>query len=285
MFTSVQDSFEISNGVRIPCVGYGTWKTPDGEVTAHCVDEALRAGYTHIDTAMIYQNEASVGEGIRRSGVRREDFFLTTKHWTADRGYEKTILACEASLKRLGVDYLDLYLIHWPCVKKVDPNWKEINAETWRGFERLYQDGKVRAIGTSNMFKEHLDALSSMCTIQPMVSQIEFHPGFMQDEVVEDAKARGMVVEAWSPMGSGAVINDPRLIEIASHYGKDVAQLCIRFALDNGLLPLPKSTRDDRIRTNMEVFDFTITEEDAKALRAIENLGYSGLTPEEAPAG
>ena len=284
MKKSLTDSFVLSNGVRVPALGYGTWQTPDGDVARDCVKAALEIGYRHIDTAFAYGNEVSVGEGIRLSGVKREDIFLTTKHWITDRGYEKSVAAIDASLRNFGTDYLDLYLVHWPCVEKVSAEWKEINAATWRAFEEAYKAGKIRAIGVSNYEAKHLDALAEMCEIKPMVNQIEFHPGHTQPENVKYAKEHGMLVEAWSPLGCGSVLGDARLAAIAAKYGKSVAQLCINFALANDVLPLPKSVHPDRIAQNTEVFDFEISAEDMAAISAIEGLGYSGYAPEDAPA-
>ena len=278
-----RDSTILSNGVRIPNLGYGTWQTPD-DVAENCVAEALRLGYRHIDTAFAYGNEQAVGAGIRKSGLRREEIFLTTKHWITDRGYEATVRAVETSLSLLGTDYVDLYLIHWPCVAKVSPDWKEINAQTWRGFEKMYRDGKLRAIGVSNFEKKHLDALLETAEIRPMVNQIEFHPGYTQMDNVDYSKSLGMAVEAWSPLGSGAVLRDETLGRIASKYGKSVAQLCIRFVLQNDVIPMPKSVTPERIRQNTEVFDFCISAEDMAAIAALPLLGFSGFRPEDAPA-
>ena len=273
----------LSNGVKIPCLGYGTWQTPD-EQAKECVKEAISVGYRHIDTACAYGNEKAVGEGIKASGVAREEIFLTTKHWIVDRGYEETIKAIETSLSLLDTDYVDLYLVHWPCVEKISPEWKEINAATWRGFEKMYKEGKIRAIGVSNFEKKHLDALNEMVEIKPMVNQIEFHPGYTQMDNVEYSKSIGMAVEAWSPLGSGAVLKDETLAKIAAKYGKSVAQLCIRFALQCDVIPMPKSVTPERIRQNSEVFDFEISEEDMAAIKAMPQLGYSGYSPEDAPA-
>ena len=284
MFTSKTDCFTLANGVKIPCIGYGTWQTPDGETTAECVSQALRLGYRHIDTAFAYGNEKSVGEGLRRSGVAREEIFVTTKHWVTERGYEKTVAAVETSLRLLGLDYVDLYLVHWPCVAKLSPEWKEINADTWRGFERMYKDGKLRAIGVSNFCPNHLEALMDMCEIPPMVNQLEFHPGYTQMENIRWSQDHGMLAEAWSPLGSGAVLADPALNAMAAKYGKSVAQLCVRFALQCNVLPLPKSTKPERIAANAEVFDFVISDEDMDALRKAPLLGFSGFLPEDAPA-
>lgn len=284
MFKEFNDTITLSNGVKMPCVGYGTWQTPDGEITRKCVCDAIKAGYRHIDTAAAYGNEASVGEGIRDAGVAREELFVTTKHWISDRGYEKTITACEESLRKLGLDYLDLYLIHWPAVKKIADNWEEINAETWRGFEKLYKDGKIRAVGVSNFLPMHLESLKANSSIAPMVNQIEFHPGYIQPEVVEYCKKEGIVLQAWSPLGSGAVLGDATLAQIAAKYNKNVAQLCIRYALQNDIVPLPKSTNPGRIADNMKVFDFTISDEDMATIAAMPVTGYSGFYPEDAPA-
>ena len=284
MFASKTDCFTLANGVKIPCIGYGTWQTPDGETAAACVKAALDAGYRHIDTAFAYGNETGVGEGLRRSGVAREEIFLTSKHWVTERGYEKTIKAVETSLRLLGTDYLDLYLIHWPCVAKLTPEWKEVNADTWRGFERMYKDGKLRAIGVSNFFPEHLEALMDMCEIRPMVNQLEFHPGYTQMDHIRWSQEHGMLAQAWSPLGSGAVLADTTLNAMAKKYGKSVAQLCVRFALQCDVLPLPKSTKPERIAANAEVFDFEITAEDMDVLMNLPLLGFSGFLPEDAPA-
>ena len=284
MFNSFTDSAVLQNGVKMPCVGYGTWQTPDGEVARNSVRAAIEAGYRHIDTAAGYGNEASVGAAIKESGVARDQLFVTTKHWVADRGYEKTIAACEKSLQNLGMDYMDLYLIHWPAVAKVASNWEEINADTWRGFEKLYKDGKIRAIGVSNFLPNHMDSLIANSTVKPMVNQIEFHPGYTQMDNVRYCQEEGMLVQAWSPLGSGAVLKDPLLAEIAAKYGKSVAQLCIRFALQQDVVALPKSTNPQRIASNMDVFDFQITDEDMAAIKAMPKIGYSGFYAEEAPA-
>ena len=281
---TLTDVFTLSNGVAVPCIGYGTFRTPSGEMTRDCVKMALASGYRHIDTAFAYGNEESVGEGIRASGVKREDIFVATKHWVTERGYEKTIAAVDTSLKNLGVDYLDLYLVHWPCVEKVSAQWKEINAETWRGIEDMYRAGKLRAIGVSNFEKKHLEALDETAGIKPMVNQIEFHPGYTQIENVRYCQSRGMLVEAWSPLGSGAVLKDERLAVMAAKYRRSVAQLCIRLALQCGILPLPKSTDPVRTVQNAEVFDFEISEEDVQVLLQLPLLGFSGWLPEEAPA-
>ncbi len=284
MFKKFSDTVTLANGVKMPCIGYGTWQTPDGDVARKCVFEAIKAGYRHIDTAAAYGNEESVGAGIKDSGITRDELFITTKHWISNRGYEKTISACEDSLKKLGIDYLDLYLIHWPCVSKISDNWEEINADTWRGFEKLYKDGKIRAIGVSNFLPNHLESLKAKSTVKPMVNQIEFHPGYIQAELADYCQKEGIVLQAWSPLGCGAVLGDAFLAEMAAKYNKSVAQLCIKFALQSGFVPLPKSTNAERMAANMDVFDFEISTEDMEKIANMPQTGYSGFYPEEAPA-
>ena len=280
---TLKDCVILSNGVKLPCLGYGTWQSAKADARK-CVKEAIDLGYRHIDTAFAYGNEDAVGDGIRASGIARDELFVTTKHWITMRGYEQTVKAVETSLLNLGLDYMDLYLIHWPCVEKVSPDWKEINAATWQGFEKMYKDGKIRAIGLSNFEQKHIDALLETAEIPPMVNQIEFHPGYTQPATVDYSKKRGMAVEAWSPLGSGAVLKNETLGRIAAKYEKSVAQLCIRFALQNDVIPMPKSVTLERIRQNMDVFDFEITAEDMAAIAALPILGFSGFSPENAPA-
>jgi diketogulonate reductase-like aldo/keto reductase len=281
---NLTDAFVLSNGVRVPCLGYGTYLTPNGEVARDSVMEALRVGYRHVDTAFAYGNETAVGEGIRASGIKRDEIFVTTKHWVTMRGYEKATEAIDVSLKNLGLDYLDLYLIHWPCVEKVSPDWKEINASTWRAFEDAYKAGKIRAIGVSNFQKKHYDALSGMCEIKPMVNQIEFHPGYTQPETVEYSKEAGMLVQAFSPLGCGAVLGDETLKAVAAKYNKTVAQICLRFVLQSGLNVLTKSVTPSRILENTQIFDFELSSEDMATIAAMPELGFTGWLPENAPA-
>lgn len=284
MFEKISDCEILSNGVKMPCIGFGTWKSKNGDIAENSVAEAIRLGYRHIDTAAAYGNEESVGAGIRRSGISREELFVTTKHWVTERGYEKTIKAFENSLIKLGLDYLDLYLIHWPCVEKISTQWEEINADTWRGFEKLYNDGKIRAIGVSNFLPSHLESLKSRCNIKPIVNQIEFHPGYTEKELVDYCRSENIAIQAWSPLGCGAILNNDLICKIASKYNKTAAQLCIRFALQSGIIPLPKSVTPERIAENADVFDFNISPEDMELINKMPITGYSGFYPEDAPA-
>lgn len=274
------DTFTLRNGYPIPCIGFGTWQSPKGEIAKEAVKTAIECGYRHIDGASCYGNEKSVGAGIEESGIAREDLFVTSKVWNQDRGYEKTLAAFEKTIYDLQLDYLDLYLIHWPAAAHQFKNWEEINTETWRAMTDLYKAGKIRAIGVSNFMPHHLKALMET-EVKPMVNQIEFHPGYLQEDTVIYCKENGIAVEGWSPLGCGRVLKDPRLMGIAEKYGKSVAQLCIRFCLQNQILPLPKSVTPSRIRENTEVFDFEISKEDMKFIREMPKFGGSGLIPDK----
>ena len=277
------DCFELSNGVKIPCLGFGTYLTPP-EKTKASVAEALKAGYRHIDTALAYGNEVPVGEAIRESGIPREDVFVTTKHWIVDRGYEKTIAAIDRSLQNLGMDYMDLYLIHWPCVEKVSPQWAEINADTWRGFEAAYKAGKIRALGVSNFQKKHIDALDAAAQFKPMVNQIEYHPGYLQMDTVKYSQKYGMLVQAFSPLALGAVFKNETLKALADKYHKTVAQITLRFVLQSGVNPLTKSVTPARIQENAQIFDFELSAEDMALIQSLPEMGFTGWRPEDAPA-
>lgn len=270
---SLTDTFTMANDVKIPCVGYGTWQAPDDETTAQAVKKAIENGYRHIDTAAAYGNEKTIGKVIRECGVDRKDLFITSKLWNTERGYEKTKAAFQETLNRLGLEYLDLYLIHWPANKKQFENWKEINAETWRAFEELYREKKIRAIGVSNFLPHHIEALKETATILPMVNQIEFHPGFLQLSSVEYCKNNHIVVEGWSPLGNGSLLEHEDLKRIAAKYHKTVAQVCIRFALQHQVLPLPKSMTESRIIQNADIFDFELEDEDMKFIETIKQCG------------
>lgn len=276
---SLKDNYILANGLEIPCVGFGTWQTPDGEVAINSVMTALEAGYRHIDTAAVYKNEVGVGEAISRSGIAREEIFVTSKVWNSDRGYKTTLDAFDATMERLGLDYLDLYLIHWPANATQFENWDEINLETWRAMTKLYKDGRIKAIGLSNFLPHHIESLMNT-EVKPMVNQIEFHPGFMQKETVDYCKDKGIIVEAWSPLGCGRMLSNETLTEIAAKYNRSVAQLCIRWCLQNGVLPLPKSVTPSRIIENTAVFDFEISEEDMNRINAMEYCGGSGHNPD-----
>lgn len=273
--------FMLNNGLSIPCVGYGTFQTPNDETCA-AVLEAIKVGYRHIDTAAFYGNEEGVGEAVRKSGVPREQLFITSKVWNSDRGYEKTKAAFAKTMKNLQMEYLDLLLIHWPANRKqFGDAAKGINAETWRAMEELYQEGKIKAIGLSNFLPHHIDELMETAQIKPMVNQIEFHPGWAQTDIVEYCLKNDIVVEAWSPLGRKDALENETLKSIAAKYGKSVAQLCIRWVLQHDVLPLPKSVTPSRILENTKVFDFTIDAADMQAIDALKNIGGQCALPDE----
>ncbi len=275
----LSDSFVLSNGYAIPCVGFGTWQTPDGETAVSAVKMAIKKGYRHIDAAAIYGNEISVGRGIRESGIERSALFVTSKVWNNERGYQKTLNAFAKTLADLQLDYLDLYLIHWPASSSRFSNWEELNLETWRAITDLHKSGRIRAIGVSNFLPYHLAALMGT-EVPPMVNQIEFHPGQMQHETVKFCRRNAILVEAWSPLGSGRLLANPLLSSIAAKYNKSVAQLCVRWCLQHEVLPLPKSVTPARIAENADVFDFSIAEDDMAAIDNMTHVGGSGLHPD-----
>ena len=274
------DKIKLRNGVEIPGIGYGVWQMPEGEDTVNAILSAIKAGYRHIDTASIYRNETSVGEAVRRAEIPRSELFITSKVWNRCRGYDLTIEAFNKSLAKLGLSYLDLYLIHWPAAAKQFDNFEEVNLSTWRALTELYKAGKIRAIGVSNFRPHHLNALMNT-EILPMVNQIEYHPGYLQDETVKFCKDNGIAVEAWSPLGSGRVLEHETLRKIAEKHNKSTAQVCIRFCTENGIIPLPKSKTEKRIIENIDIFDFSLDESDHKAIREMGMFGYSGFDPDK----
>lgn len=274
---NIRDCYTLSNGVAIPCVGFGTWKTPDGDVAVNSVKAALQAGYRHIDTASGYDNERSVGRAVRESGLNRQDVFITSKLGNPDQGYDKTCRAFEKTLKELGTDYLDLYLIHWPIPFGHQADYVTLNRETWKAFEEFYAAGRIRAIGVSNFQPLHLEQLLENAQVAPMVNQIEFHPGFTQPETVAYCAARHILVEAWSPLGNGSIFQVPEAQALAAKHGKTVAQIALRFCVQQGVLPLPKSTTPARIQENADVFDFDLSDADIATLAAMTACGDSGL--------
>lgn len=270
-FNSLEDTYTLNNGVKIPIIGFGTWQTPDGDIAKHAVEVALNAGYRHIDTAAAYGNEKSVGQAIKNSGINRHDLFITTKLWNADHGYKSAKAAIDRSLQNLKVDYLDLYLIHWPNPVDMRDHWAEANAESWRAMEEAVQAGKIRAIGVSNFRKRHLDELLKTAEIKPVVNQIMLNPSDLQPDVVKVNNELKLLSEAYSPLGTGGLLGN----EIASEVGKSPAQVLIRWSLEHGFLPLPKSVHDKYIRANAEVFDFNLSSEQMNKLDSLH--GVSGL--------
>lgn len=275
---SLSDCYTLYNGVQVPCVAFGTWKMPN-EVVEDAVACALTTGYRHIDTAAAYQNEVGVGAGLRKSGVSRQDIFLVSKLPNDDHGYKNAIASCERSLGRLGVDYLDGYLIHWPVLVENQDHLEEDLCDTWRAMEQLYKDGKVRAIGTSNFLEEHIDLLKADFADYPMINQVQMHPQCPQEEMIAYCKENKILPEAWSPLIQGQAFKRELLIETAKKYGVSVAQLCIRWIFQKGAVPVPKSATPERIQNNADIFGFTISDEDMENIATLRKYGMIGNPP------
>lgn len=273
----------LNNGVRIPAIGFGTFRAKDGEETYQAVRAALEAGYRHIDTAAIYGNEASVGRAIKDSGVPREELFVTTKLWNNNHTYDDAKAALEESLSKLELDYVDLYLIHWPNPQSVRENigWEVRNREVWRAMEDMYDAGKIRAIGVSNFLPHHLEALLATARIKPTVNQVRLAPGVTQAEVVAASRKHDILLEAWGPFGQGELFTNATVQAMADKYGKTVAQLAVAWSLQEGFLPLPKSVTPERIASNLDVEGIVLSEEDMATLRnlPVEN---GAMNPDEA---
>ena len=273
---SLQDGYILNNGVRIPCIGLGTYQS--GADTVDAVKTALQCGYRLIDTAAAYYTEEYVGRGIRASGIPREEIFVTTKLRNADHGYDATMEAFYRSLEKLGLSYLDLYLVHWPIPIQYRMIWEEALLGTWKAFEELYKEGKIRAIGVSNFKPHHIELLKEQGGILPMVNQIRLCPGDVPEETVRYCRENHILLEGYSPFGQGAAFRVPALRDLAEKYGCSVAQLCVRWALQNGFVPLPKSGSPERVRDNADVFGFEISEEDMEIIQGL--TGCCGFAPD-----
>jgi len=271
--TSLSSTRKLPNGVRIPAIGFGVFKSPQGDVTAQSVRWAVEAGYRHIDAAAIYGNEESVGEGVRSCGISREELFITSKLWNADMRAGLEEKAFMESLRKLGTDYLDLYLIHWPV---------ECHTKSWKVLEKLYEQGAVRAIGVSNYHAQHLEAVAACANIMPMVNQYECHPYLAQKELSALTDRYGMLREAYRPLGGeGApVLADPELCRIAEEKGRTPAQIALRWSLQRGFVSLVKSNHQERIIANGKVFDFELTDEEMERINALDRNFRTGSNPD-----
>ena len=276
---SINDTYILNNGTRIPCMGFGTYKAADGN-NAQIIRTAIDRGYRYFDTASFYETEDYVGQAIRESKIAREDFFLASKAWKNEMGYKEVKDAFVQTLNRLGTEYLDLYLIHWPLPTPDYDDWKELDRQTWRALEELYKEGKVRAIGLSNFLPHHIMSLMEHCEIKPMVNQIEFHPGYTQEATVRYCQENDIQVQAWSPIGRGRVLEDPLMLELSRKYQVSVAQICLRYALQKKVIPLPKSSSEERMRQNQDIFSFEISTEDMSRIDTMPQTGWSGEHPD-----
>lgn len=273
--------YKLSNDVSIPVLGFGTWKAENGKEATSSVSQALQAGYRHIDTAMMYGNEESVGDAVKSSGIPREEIFITSKLDNIVRGYDETIKSVNESLKKFQTNYIDLYLIHWPNPIKFRDNWKEQNAESWRALEDLYREDKLKSIGISNFEPHHMDALFETAIIKPMVNQIRVCPGDEPMEIIKYCDDENILIEAYTPLGRGKLLNNEVLKDLSKKYNKSTAQLAIRWHLQKGYLPLPKSVTPERIKENFEVFDFEISSSDMDTMSKIESCFDGPILPDE----
>lgn len=261
----------LSNGVKMPSIGFGTYKSGNDEETAKIIKYALNIGYRQIDTASFYGNEVGIGNGIKESGINREDIFLVTKLWNDDHGYDKTIEAFNKSLEKLQVNYIDLYLIHWP---------NRLNSETWKAFEYLYKTGKVKSIGVCNFKIGHLEELKKTAKIMPMVNQIEIHPQSSKNDMLSYCEENNIQLVAWSPIMRGKLFSNELMINLAEKYKKTIAQIILRWHFQRGVIPIPKSSNEERIKENLNIFDFELSINDMKSIDLLNegnNVSVSGV--------
>lgn len=261
MVKNLQDTTTLHNGVKMPWVGLGVFKVENGEEVINAVKAALKTGYRSIDTAAIYQNEEGVGQAIKESGISREELFVTTKVWNSEQGYESTLHAFDESLHKLGLDYLDLYLVHWPVVGKYK--------ETWKALETLYKNGRVRAIGVSNFKVHHLKDILADCEIKPMVNQVEFHPLLTQIELRQFCKESNIQLEAWSPLMQGQLLNHELIVKMGQKYNKTPAQIILRWDIQSEVITIPKSVKEQRIIENAQIFDFELDPVDMEQINGL----------------
>ncbi|MBB5149653.1 MULTISPECIES: aldo/keto reductase [Ureibacillus] len=262
----------LANGVEMPYLGLGVYKMEDHEEALNAMDTALKLGYRAIDTASLYNNEREVGEAIRASGIPREEIFVTTKVWNNDQGYDETLRAFETSLKKLGLDYVDLYLTHWPVEDKF--------IDTYRAIERLYEEKLIRVPGVSNHHQHHLEKIFAKANVKPMVNQVECHPYLQQDELRAFCREHEIAVTAWSPIGKGRLLNDNTLVKLAEKYGKTPAQIVLRWHYQNDTITIPKSVTPSRIAENMQIFDFELSNEDMLEIKMINKNERYGQNPD-----
>ena len=272
----------LNDNNTFPVLGFGTYKSTEKEGIAS-VKNALQNGYRLLDTAAKYENEEAVGKGIKLSGIPREEIFVTTKLWRENLSYENTKKEFYKSLKALDLEYIDLYLIHWPANAKNYSNWQKANAEAWLAMEELQAEGLIKSIGVSNFFEEHLEALFKTAKVIPSVNQIEFYPGYWQKELTEYCKQKGIVVESWSPLARGKVFGNELLENIAKKYNKTVSQICLRWVLHHDVMVIPKSTTLERIQENIDIFDFDLSEEEIIQINNLPKMGFSGELPNHWP--
>lgn len=268
----------LNDNSKIPLIGFGTYKCTDQE-GIQSVKNAIDKGYRLFDTAAIYGNEEAVAKGIEASGIAREQLYITTKLWRTHLNYEEAKAEFNKSLEKLKLDYIDLYLIHWPANTKNYDNWQHANAESWRAMEELQAEGKIKSIGVSNFFQEHLEALFTTAKVIPAVNQIEFHPGYWQQELTDYCKAKNITVESWSPLARGKVFDNQVLKDIANQHNKSVSQICLRWVIQHNVIIIPKSTSPNRMEENLDLFDFELSQSDMEMINTLPKMGFSGEHP------
>lgn len=273
MVKSLTDTTTLNNGVKMPWFGLGVYKVENGEEVEQSVLSAIEAGYRSIDTAAFYENESGVGRAIKASEVPREELFITTKVWNDKQGYESTLKAFDESISKLGLDYVDLYLIHWPG--------KDKYKDTWRALEKLYKEGRIRAIGVSNFKIHHLEDLMASSDVKPVVNQVELHPRLTQEPLRAFCEKEDIRVEAWSPLMKGRILTNDTIVNISEKYNKTPAQVILRWELQNGIITIPKSVKPHRIKENADVFDFELSPEDMKAIDGLNQDERTGPDPDE----
>ncbi|MEK4328653.1 aldo/keto reductase [Paenibacillus sp. FSL R7-0312] len=269
---NLKSATKLANGVEMPWFGLGVFKVQEGQEVVDSVKAAIKAGYRSIDTATVYGNEEGVGQAIRESGIARDELFITTKVWNNDQGYDSTLAAFDLSLSKLGLDYVDLYLVHWPIRAKYK--------DTWRALEKLYADGKVRAIGVSNFQIDHLEDLLTEAKVKPMVNQVELHPLLSQLELREFCRAQDIQIEAWAPLAQGHLLDNEVIADIAARHNKTLPQVILRWDLQNGIVTIPKSVKEERIIANADIFDFELSEDEISRINALNNNQRFGSHPD-----
>jgi diketogulonate reductase-like aldo/keto reductase len=276
---SINDTYTLSNGLEIPCLGFGTYN-PTGGDNVEIILTAMECGYRYFDTASLYGTERALGEAVKKSGIARGDLFIASKAWIDEMGYEEVKQAFERTLNRLQTDYLDLYLIHWPRSAEDDTDWKGKGRETWRAMEELYEAGKIKGLGLSNFLPHHMDNILQNCKVKPVADQLELHPGYMQQAATAFCAENQVAVQAWSPLGRAKLLEAPLLLKMAAKYGKSPAQICLRYLLQKGMIPLVKATKAERMKQNADVFDFEIEKDDMWMLDCMPQTAWSGEHPD-----
>lgn len=276
---SINDTYQLSNGVRIPCLGFGTFN-PAGGDNCKIIQHAIEAGYRYFDTASIYETERALGQAVRQSGIDRTEFFLASKVWIDEMGYAGTKQALERTLNRLQTEYLDMYLIHWPRRLEDDTDWKERDLDTWRAMEEAYAEGKIKALGLSNFLPHHMKNILENCKVKPVANQLELHPGYMQEAAVAYCESNQVLLQAWSPLGRSRLLQSPVMLALAEKYGKSPAQISLRFLRQHGMVPLVKASATERMKENMDIFDFEISPEDLSVIECMPPTAWSGEHPD-----